>query len=93
MTDDQDPDEPKRRLSDLILVALECAIAQRDETIASLLLQSMDLSMTRYAGGKDFVERRTMPPSIARALERLSDLREANKAKNADTETETEENS
>lgn len=70
-----DPDEKKRRLSDLILVALEFSISQRDETIASLLLQSLELSMTRYAGGKDFRERRTMSPAIARALEDLNNLR------------------
>jgi len=64
-------DNPKRRLADLILVALECAIEQRDETIAALLLQALDLSMTRGAGGPNFTERRTVPPAIARALERL----------------------
>lgn len=81
MAEDKDSDAPKRRLSDLVLVALECAIAQGDETIAKLLLQSLDLSMTRQAGGPDFVERRIMPPAIAEALERLEALRkEKNKA-------------
>ena len=76
MPDTKNPqDKPRRRLADLILVALETAIEQRDETIAALLLQALDLSMTRGAGGPEFVERRTVPPAIARALERLDALR------------------
>ncbi|HBH26782.1 MAG TPA: hypothetical protein DDX54_05220 [Rhodospirillaceae bacterium] len=64
-----------RRLGDLILDALELAIEQRDEVVAALLLQALDLAMTRGAGGKGFTERRSMPPAIARALERLEALR------------------
>ncbi len=71
-----DQDRRQIRLSDRILSALELAIDQEDVAIAEALTKAMELSVTRKAGGGEFVERRDYPPEIESALKRLDALRE-----------------
>lgn len=59
------------RLSDRIVFALEKALEQEDVQIAKLLVQALDLSMTRNTGGGNFVERRDYPPKIEAAMKKL----------------------
>jgi len=63
------------RLSDRILEALELAISQKDVAIAEILSRALDLAMTRNAGGKDFVERRTFSGDVEKAIDALEALR------------------
>ena len=63
------------RLSDEILKALTVALDQEDIEIASTLNQALEQSMTRNAGGGDFVERRNFPDEIDQALKRLDALK------------------
>lgn len=63
------------RLSDTILVALELAITQKDTATADILLRALEVSMTRYSGGANFIERRDYPPQIAAAIAALEDLK------------------
>ncbi len=69
------------RLSDRILKALELALEQDDVKIAEILTSALDMSMTRNAGGGDFVERRDYSPEMEAAMEKLHTLQE--KAKSA----------
>lgn len=66
----------KIRLSDRILSALELALEQEDLKIAEMLTKTLEMSMTRNAGGGEFVERRDYPSEIERAMERLSALQD-----------------
>jgi len=59
------------RLSDRILYALEKALEQEDLPIAKTLVQALDMSMTRNAGGGDFIERRHYPKKIEDAMIKL----------------------
>lgn len=65
----------KQRLSDRILYALNMAIEQEDVKTADILAKALDLSMTRNAGGGEFVERRDYPSYMESAMARLSNLR------------------
>lgn len=65
----------KNRLSDRILYALKLAIEQRDQNCADLLVQSLELSLTRNSGGKDFTERRTYSPEIEAELAKLDSIK------------------
>lgn len=65
----------KIRLSDRILSALELALDQDDLKIAELLTKALEMSMTRHAGGGEFIERRDYPPEIEIAMQKLSELR------------------
>ena len=60
------------RLSDRILGALELALDQKDVLIAEGLLRVLELSVTRKAGGANFVERRDYSPAIADAIQRVN---------------------
>ena len=71
-----DQDRKQIRLSDRILSALELAVEQEDIPIAETLTKAMELSVTRKAGGGEFVERRDYPPEIEEVLKRLDALRE-----------------
>jgi len=62
------------RLSDRILEALVLALDQDDLKISELLTSALDLSMTRNAGGGEFVERRDYPPEMEEAMIRLHKL-------------------
>lgn len=63
------------RLSDAILKAVEVALDQGDALIAEQLMRNLELSLTRNAGGADFVERRSYPDEIQAAIEKLEALK------------------
>jgi hypothetical protein len=65
----------KNRLSDRILYALKLAIEQKDGQCAGFLAQTLELALTRNAGGKDFTERRTYSPEIEAELAKLDNLK------------------
>jgi hypothetical protein len=68
-------DKPYQRLSDKILPALNLALEQKDLAIAESLTRALEMSMTRGAGGKDFVERREFTGEVEKALGALEALR------------------
>lgn len=63
------------RLSDRIAFALELALVQKDIRIADVLVNALELSMTRNSGGGDFVERRDYPPEMEALLKRLKEIK------------------
>lgn len=67
--------EKKIRLCDRILDALELALEQEDLPISELLTNALEQSITRNAGGGEFVERRDYSDDLVGAVERLKDLR------------------
>ena len=69
-----DSETQHTRLSDLILSALQLSIAQEDTAVSKALSHALELSMTRNAGGGEFVERRDYPAEVEEALKRLGDL-------------------
>jgi len=64
------------RLADRILTALDMAITQEDLDIAEILGNALEMSLTRGAGGKDFIERRDFSEDVEKALDKLDILRE-----------------
>ncbi len=66
----------KNRLSDRIVYALALAIQQEDVRVANALAESLDLSMTRYTGGGEFVERREYPKYMEDIMLDLKKLRD-----------------
>ena len=64
-----------KRLSDRILFALELAVEQDDVTIADNLVNAMEKSITRSAGGKDFKERRELAPEYDSVLAQYEELK------------------
>lgn len=65
------------RLSDRIFFALQLAIEQKDPFIADVLVNALELSMTRNSGGGEFVERREYPLEIEAELKKLRELKKA----------------
>ena len=63
------------RLSDKVLVAFEAALEQEDVAIADLLSQALIMSLTRNAGGKDFVERRILEDRVLKGMDNLEALK------------------
>ena len=68
-------DSNHERLSDLILNALKLSIEQKDLDVSEALNNALELSMTRNAGGGEFIERRDYPEDVAKALEQLRILK------------------
>ena len=66
-----------QRLSDLILEAMHLALDQKDVAIAELLSRAMEMSLTRNAGGRNFIERRDLSKDVEVAIEKLGELRRA----------------
>lgn len=64
-----------QRLSDRIVFALELAVNQGDYKTGEILARALELSMTRMAGGGDFVERRDYPAHVEDLMSKLHDLR------------------
>ncbi len=64
------------RLSDRIFFALQLAIEQKDILTADVLVNALELSMTRNSGGGEFVERRDYPPIVEAELKRLRELKQ-----------------
>lgn len=63
------------RLSDRILPALQLAIEQKDLAISDLLRRAMEMSMTRGAGGADFIERRSFSEEVDRIMKGYNELK------------------
>ena len=68
-------DKKYNRLSDRILPALQLAIEQKDIAIADLLRRAMEMSMTRGAGGADFIERRSFSDEVDRTMKGYNSLK------------------
>lgn len=68
------------RLSDEILSALVLSLDQKDLAIAELLNRALEMAMTRGAGGKNFVERRTFSEEVEKALGKLEALRKESRS-------------
>jgi hypothetical protein len=66
--------DAERRLGDRVLWALELALDQGDLEVAEHLELAFEAAMTRF-GGPDAVENRDIPQGMARAYERLDELR------------------
>ncbi|MEM7680073.1 MAG: hypothetical protein AAF182_03625 [Pseudomonadota bacterium] len=71
-----DSEKNKIRLCDRILSALELSLEQDDLDISEVLTKALEMSMTRGTGGPDFKERRTYPPEMERAMDKLYELRD-----------------
>lgn len=65
----------KHRLSDRILFALELALEQMDLETAETLTRALEMSVTRNAGGGEFVERREYPKAVDDILQKLRILK------------------
>lgn len=74
----QQNEKDKIRLSDRILSALDLCLEQEDLQIAEILTKALEMSMTRGTGGAEFKERRTYPPEMERAMDKLHELRDQN---------------
>lgn len=72
-------DLDRARLSDRILTALELSLEQDDIAVSEKLNDALELSLTRKAGGGEFVERRNYPPAIEKAVEKLAILKKKSK--------------
>jgi len=70
-----------QRLSDLILEALTLALEQKDVVISDILSRALEMSITRNAGGRDFIERRDLSKDVEQALEKLYALKREAKGK------------
>jgi len=66
---------PYQRLSDLILEALTLSLEQKDVVISDILSRALEMSITRNAGGRDFIERRDLSKDVESALEKLYALK------------------
>jgi hypothetical protein len=69
------------RLSDLVLEAMYLAIDQKDVAIADILSRALEMSLTRNAGGRNFIERRDLSKDVEKAIEKLGALKRAAKGK------------
>lgn len=65
----------QRRLSDKILSAFDQACEKRELDVAALLLQALELTLTRV-GGKGNVDKRNEMGPVIDAYARLKELRE-----------------
>ena len=74
MTDDQ-LDKEYVRLSDKVLEALQLSLEQKDIGISELLSRCLEMSMTRDAGGRGFVERRDFSEDVEKALNQFDMLK------------------
>lgn len=70
-----------QRLSDLVTQAMRLALDQKDVAIADILSRALEMSLTRNAGGRDFLERREMSEDVNKALDDLIALKKAAKGK------------
>ncbi len=64
-----------KRLADRILAALQLAIEQKDKGQAEILLNALQIALTKDSGGKDFVERRDLSDAIIEAMDAVDVLR------------------
>jgi hypothetical protein len=68
--------DKKTRLSDRVIDALELALEQNDVEIAQVLIKALELSMTRNAGGGEFVERRDFSEQMIEVIEKFKILKD-----------------
>lgn len=62
------------RLSDRIVYALEKALEQEDVQVAKVLVQALELTLTRIPSSADFVDRRGYPKKIEEAMRRMDEI-------------------
>ena len=74
-------DKAYLRLSDLVTQAMRLALDQKDVAIADILSRALEMSLTRNAGGRNFIERRELSDEIDKALDDLIALKKAAKGK------------
>lgn len=67
------------RLSDRVLEALKLALEQKDIAIAELMTRALEMSMSRNAGGRGFVERREFSQEMEAVLDKLNQLKRESK--------------
>ena len=70
-----------QRLSDLVTQAMRLALDQKDVAIADIRARALEMSLTRNAGGRDFLERRELSDEVNKALDDLVSLKKAAKGK------------
>jgi hypothetical protein len=70
-----------QRLSDLVVQAMRLALDQKDVAVADILSRALEMSLTRNAGGRGFIERRELTKEIDKALDDLIALKKAAKGK------------
>ena len=70
-----------QRLSDLVVKAMRLALDQKDVAIADILSRALEMSLTRNAGGRDFIERREMSDEIEKVLDDLIALKKLARGK------------
>lgn len=70
-----------QRLSDLVVKAMRLALDQKDVAIADILSRALEMSLTRNAGGRDFIERREMSEDIEKVLDDLIALKKLARGK------------
>ncbi len=70
-------DKAYLRLSDLVTQAMRLALDQKDVAIADILSRALEMSLTRNAGGRNFIERRELSAEIDKALDDLISLKKA----------------
>ena len=75
-------DKKYNRLSDRILPALQLAIEQKDLAIFDLLRRALEMSMTRGAGGADFIERRAFSDEVERMIKGFNTLKKESTGQN-----------
>jgi hypothetical protein len=63
------------RLSDKVLEALKLSLEQKDVPISELLTRALEMSMTRGAGGRNFIERRDFSDAVESTLAQLDVLK------------------
>lgn len=68
--------QPQRRLSDKILSAFNQACDRRELDVAELLLQALELTLTRVGGKGNLDQRQEMGP-VVEAYARLKTLRDS----------------
>ncbi len=75
MTNETEDNKTYQRLSDLILEAMSLSLSQKDVAISDILSRALEMSITRNAGGRDFIERRDLSGDVEQALEKLHKLK------------------
>ncbi|HCS23694.1 MAG TPA: hypothetical protein DIW20_08095, partial [Rhodospirillaceae bacterium] len=55
--------------------ALTLSLEQKDVVISDILSRALEMSITRNAGGRDFIERRDLSQDVESALEKLYALK------------------
>lgn len=81
MAEAMSPKKAYTRLSDLVLEAMHLAIDQKDVAIADILSRALEMSLTRNAGGRNFIERRDLSKDVEQAIDKLAALKKAAKGK------------